>query len=67
MPPQTNRDIERLRDFARHVGIEETTAVRVYESEVERLREGARIERWITVRAEKHARERLRQMTQEAG
>ena len=66
MLPETNRDVERLRDFARHVGIEEITAVRVYESEVERLREGARVERFITVRAEKHARELLRRMTQEA-
>jgi hypothetical protein len=61
---QAGRELERVREFARHAGIEEDKAVLVYETQLERLRVGARIDRYIGVRAEKHAREMLARMHQ---
>jgi hypothetical protein len=60
---QAGRELERLRELARHAGIEEDEAVVIYEAQLERLRQGARIDRYIGVRAEKHAREVILGMT----
>lgn len=52
----------RLRDFAQLIGVEEQVVALEYESQVERLQRGARLHRYIGVRAEKHARESLARM-----
>ncbi|HET7362942.1 MAG TPA: hypothetical protein VFJ70_05130 [Burkholderiales bacterium] len=52
----------RLRDFAELIGVEEQVLALEYEAQLERLQRGARLERYIVVRAEKHARESLARM-----
>ena len=52
----------RLHDLAHLIGIEEQVVMVEYESQLERLQRGARVDRYIGVRAEKHARETLVRM-----
>ena len=52
----------RLRDLARLIGVDEEVVMVEYESQLERLHRGARVDRYIGVRAEKHARESLVRM-----
>jgi hypothetical protein len=57
-----SRQLQRLREFARSVGVSEETAISIYEGQLVRLRQDAHLERYISVRAEKHARDALRKM-----
>ena len=63
---QTQRDVGALRALARKLGVSEEIAVSIYEEQVERLCNGARVEGYIGIRAEKHAREALRRMKRHA-
>ena len=59
---QAQPDVSALRALARKLGVSEEIAVSVYEEQVERLCNGARVEGYIGIRAEKHARETLWRM-----
>jgi hypothetical protein len=50
-----------LRAYARGKGIPEDVAVKVYEEEVQRLSKTARVKRFLSVLAEKHAKDVLRE------
>ena len=54
--------LDALRKFARRSKIPEDLVVAVFESERHRLSEGAKVERFVDVLAEKRAKRRLRQM-----
>ena len=54
--------LDALRRFARRKKLPEDLIVAVYESERHRLTEGAKVERFVDVLAEKHAKRALRQM-----
>lgn len=49
-----------LRKFARDHAVSEDVAIAVYERELSRLREGARVERFVGICAEKHAKDAIR-------
>jgi hypothetical protein len=49
-----------LREFARALAVPEELAIAVYERELLRLREGARVERFVGILAEKRAKDALR-------
>jgi hypothetical protein len=52
--------LNNLRGFARGLGIPEEVAVATYERELLQLGAGARVERFVAVIAEKHAKDTLR-------
>jgi Protein of unknown function (DUF3562) len=54
--------LDAMRNFARRKHIAEDLVVAVFESEGHRLTEGAKVERFIDVLAEKRAKSRLRRM-----
>ena len=54
--------LDALRRFARRKKLPEDLIVAVYESERHRLTEGAKVERFVDVLAEKRAKRALRQM-----
>jgi hypothetical protein len=54
--------LDALRKFARRKKISEDLAVAVYESERHRLTEGAKVERFVDILAEKRAKRALREM-----
>lgn len=54
--------LDALRRFARRKKLPEDLLVAVYESERHRLTEGAKVERFVDVLAEKRAKRALRQM-----
>lgn len=64
MSPPTQTDIgaslNALRNFARVNGIAEDIAVETYERELQQVGAGARIERFVAIIAEKHAKDALR-------
>ena len=49
-----------LRKFARDHAVSEDVAIAVYERELSRLREGARVERFVGICAEKRAKDAIR-------
>lgn len=49
-----------LRSYARERGIQEVLAVKIYEEEFERLSKDARVTKFLPLRAEKHAKDVLR-------
>jgi len=59
---QAQPDFSALRALARKLGVSEEIAISVYEEQVQRLCNGARVEGYIGIRAEKHARETLWRM-----
>lgn len=54
--------LDALRKFARRKKISEDVVVAVFERERHRLTEGAKVERFVDVLAEKRAKRALRQM-----
>jgi hypothetical protein len=54
--------LDALRKFARGQKISEDVAVAVYEGERRQLTEGAKVERYVDILAEKRAKRALRQM-----
>jgi len=49
-----------LRNFARERAISEEVVISAYERELYRLRDGAHVEQFLGIRAEKHAKDALR-------
>ncbi len=58
--PDEQAPIRFLRSYAREKGIQEGLAVKIYEAEFERLSKDARVTKFLPLRAEKHAKDALR-------
>lgn len=59
---QHGAHLDALRRFARRKEISEDVVVAVFERERHRLTEGAKVERFVDVLAEKHAKRAVRRM-----
>lgn len=60
LPADEQAPIRFLRSYARERGIQEGLAVRIYEEEFERLSKDARVTKFLQLRAEKHAKDAVR-------
>jgi hypothetical protein len=53
-----------LRNFARSIALPESLAITLYQQELRDLRDKARVDRFVSVLAEKRAKDALRKMRQ---
>jgi hypothetical protein len=60
---QNASHLSALRTLARSMAVSETVAVDLYERELHHLRDGARVDRFVSILAEKRAKDALRKMT----